>query len=300
MNNNDLYDELRQLIEEKLITLPDKPEESAHASICALWHLAAGNPMAVESAFQVELPDLTESQIIDLRVYVDKRLAGVPLAHLTHRQQFMGVEFIVGSDALVPRKETELLGYAALEIVDHILSEHTTARVLDICTGSGNLALAIAKKRPNIEVFGADLSSDAVNLAKRNAVHLGLDSWVKFCVSDLLESYESSAFYNSIDLLTCNPPYISSGKLESMPGEIIEYEPSMAFDGGPFGIKILSKLIHEAPKYLNKNGWLAFEVGLGQGGPMLRQLERNKDYKKLKAIKNENGEIRAIVAQANH
>lgn len=300
MNNTDLYDELLQLIEEKLITLPDKPEESVHTSICALWHLAAENPMAVESAVEIKLPGLTESQIVDLRGYIDKRLAGIPLAHLTRRQQFMGVEFIVGSDALVPRKETELLGYAALEIVDQILSEHKTARVLDVCTGSGNLALAIAKKRPDITVFGADLSSDAVNLAKKNAVHMGLDSRVEFCVSDLLESYESPEFYNSIDLLTCNPPYISSGKLESMPGEIIEHEPSMAFDGGPFGIKILSKLIQEAPQYFKKNGWLAFEVGLGQGEPMLKRLERNNDYKKLKAIKNENGEIRAIVAQANH
>ncbi len=300
MNNNDLYVELLQLIEEQLITLPDKPEESVHGSLCALWHLAAENPMAVESAVQVELPDLTESQIIELRAYIDKRLAGIPLAHLTQRQQFMGVEFIVGPDALVPRKETELLGYAALEIVDQILSEHKTARVLDVCTGSGNLALAMAKKRPDIAVFGADLSSDAVNLAKKNAAYMGLGSRVEFCVSDLLESYESPEFYNSIDLLTCNPPYISSGKLESMLGEIIEHEPSMAFDGGPFGIKILSKLIQEAPKYLNKNGWLAFEVGLGQGEPMLKRLERNNDYKKLKAIKNENGEVRAIVAQANH
>ena len=224
MNNNDLYVELLQLIEEQLITLPDKPEESVHGSLCALWHLAAENPMAVESAVQVELPDLTESQIIELRAYIDKRLAGIPLAHLTQRQQFMGVEFIVGPDALVPRKETELLGYAALEIVDQILSEHKTARVLDVCTGSGNLALAMAKKRPDIAVFGADLSSDAVNLAKKNAAYMGLGSRVEFCVSDLLESYESPEFYNSIDLLTCNPPYISSGKLGSMPGEIIEHE----------------------------------------------------------------------------
>jgi len=300
MNNNDLFDELLQLVEGKLIILPDKPEESTHASICALWHLAAGNPMAIERVAETTLPDLSESQVVELRAYIDKRISGVPLAHLTRRQQFMGVEFLVGSEALVPRKETELLGFAALEIIDKVLSEHETARVLDVCTGAGNLALALAKKRSVIEVFGADLSPDAVNLAKKNASHMGLDNRVSFCISDLLDSYDSPQFYNSIDILSCNPPYISSGKLKSMSDEIIKHEPSMAFDGGPFGIKILSKLIKQAPKYLNKNGWLAFEVGLGQGEPMLKQLEKNKDYKKLKAIKNENGEVRAIVAQASH
>lgn len=296
-NNNGLYDELFQVFEKRLITLLDKPEESVHANICALWHLATKNPVSAEDSMGINLPELTEEQVQDLRDYIEERLSGIPLTHLTGRQQFMEVEFLVGSDALVPRKETELLGYAALEIVDQIMSEQKTARIIDVCTGSGNLALAIAKKRPGLEVFAADLSADAVNLAKRNAVNLDLENRVTFYVSDLLNHFESMEYYNSIDLLICNPPYISSGKLNSMPDEIIEHEPNMAFDGGAFGIKILTRLIKEASRYLKKNGWLAFEVGLGQGEPMLKRLDKNSDYCDLRSVKNENGEIRAIVAK---
>lgn len=297
---NNLYNELLQLVEKKLITLPDKPEESAHATVCALWHLAAENPMAVEKALENDLPDLIESQISNLRTYIDKRLAGIPLAHLTQRQQFMGIEFIVGADALVPRKETELLGNAAIEIIDNIISKKQCAKVIDVCTGSGNLALVIAKKHTNIKVYAADLSADAVQLAKQNAKYLNLEDCVEFYVGDLLAPFDNDKYYNTIDLLTCNPPYISSGKLNNMPEEIIEHEPSMAFDGGPFGIKILGKLIQEAPKYLNENGWLAFEVGLGQGEPLLKRLEKNKNYHEVRSVKNENGEVRAILARVAH
>lgn len=127
---------------------------------------------------------------------------------LTGRQQFMEVEFLVGSDALAPRKETELLGYAALEIVDQIMSEQITTRIIDVCTGLGILALAIAKKRPGLQVFAAGLSADAINLAKRNAINLDLENRVTFYVSDLLNHFESMEYYNSNDLLICKPLYL--------------------------------------------------------------------------------------------
>jgi len=145
-------------------------------------------------------------------------------------------------------------------------------------------------------VFAADLDKNAIKLAQHNNEYLGLEKRVSFFAGDLLEPFESSKFYKTIDVLTCNPPYISSGKLETMPEEIISFEPNMAFDGGPFGIKILNRIIKEAPKYLSEDGCLAFEMGLGQGEPILKRLERNKDYKKLKTVKNESGEIRTILA----
>lgn len=295
-----LFERLEQQVAETLVTLPDKPEESAAGTVHALWQLAAGCPMSVELAQTRNLPELSEEQEKKLAQYIDVRISGTPLAHITGRQQFMGIELLAGTEALVPRKETELLGNAALNLVKAMLAEKDELRVIDVCTGSGNLALAMGNYDANIEVFAADLSDEAVALAQKNAAYLGLEKRVMFKAGDLLEPFASDDFYNSVDLLMCNPPYISSGKLETMPEEIIDFEPSMAFDGGPFGIKIVSRLIQEAPQYIREGGWLAFEIGLGQGEPMLKRLAKNKHYTELHSVKNEEGDVRAILAQVSH
>ncbi len=300
LKQSTLFTELMIILESEMVMLEDKPEESAEATLRSLWLLAAGHPVSVEQAHVLELPQLTEIEVDNLKENVERRLKGIPLTHLTNRQQFMGIDFLVGSEALIPRKETELLGYGALELLNKCTAKNGSAKVIDVCTGSGNLALAFAYHQSGVEVYAADLSVDAVELAKRNNTYMDLEDRVVFYTGDFLEPFEREEYYNKIDLLTCNPPYISSGKLESMPDEIIEFEPSLAFDGGPFGIKILTRLIKEAPKYLADEGWLAFELGLGQGEPIMKRLEKNKDYKALKALRNANGEIRAIMAQANH
>ncbi len=295
-----LFLELEAILRDKMIGLEDKPEESARATLRSLWLTAAGNPMSVEQAHVLELSELTEIELDNLRKNIDRRLKGVPLTHLTNRQQFMGIELLVGPEALIPRKETELLGYGALEILNNCVEKKGSARVIDVCTGSGNLALALACHQGAAEVYAADLSVDAVKLARRNNAYMGLEERVKFYTGNLLVPFNFEEYYNKIDVLTCNPPYISSGKFESMSDEITEFEPKIAFDGGPFGIKILTRLITEAPKYLANDGWLAFELGLGQGEPMLMRLEKNKEYGEVKALKNKTGEIRAIMAQINH
>ncbi|MCW9024278.1 MAG: peptide chain release factor N(5)-glutamine methyltransferase [Gammaproteobacteria bacterium] len=298
--HNELFGQLEQKIAKQLVTLPDKPEESAFGTVSALWQLASGDPMSVEQALNTTLPELSEAQIEKLNEYIHSRLNGTPLAHITGRQQFMGIDFLAGIEALVPRKETELLGNAALKLVNEILETQDKVRVIDVCTGSGNLALAIAKHVDNTEVYAADLSGEAVSLAQKNSAYLELEERVTFRVGDLIEPFSSNEFYNTVDLLMCNPPYISSGKLETMPEEIIEFEPSMAFDGGPFGIKIVNRLIKEAPEYVREGGWLAFEVGLGQGEPMIKRLGKNKNYTELREIKNDDGDVRAILAKVTH
>jgi len=100
-----------------------------------------------------------------------------------------------------------------------------------------------------------------------------------------------------VDLLSCNPPYISSGKLDKMPEEIARHEPQLAFDGGPFGLSLVGKLLKEAPRYLKPNGWLVFEVGLGQGEPLLKRLERNPDYRQVDTRQDQHGNIRVLALQ---
>jgi len=292
-----LYNDLLTHLREKLNILVDKPEETIEATLKALWFAAYGDPKSAQLACEHNLPDLDLEQVGMLNIFIDKRLQGVPLAHITGRQQFMGLELLASPDALIPRKETELLGYAALEILNTILERQHKAKVIDVCTGAGNLAIAYAMYQPTVQVYAADLSTEAVTLAKLNVAHHELQDRVEIKEGDLLDPFDIDEFYNSVDLVTCNPPYISSGKVETMHLEISNYEPRLAFDGGPFGIKILNRLIQQAPKYLKKGGWLAFEVGLGQGPSMMKVINKCRKYSSLQSIEDSNGEIRVIQAR---
>jgi release factor glutamine methyltransferase len=297
MTQIDLFDQHLAQLEARLNLLPDKPEETATSTLNALWHLAAGNQYSVETADQTALPELDEAARQTLAELITRRLNGIPLAHLTQRQRFMQLEFIAGPEALVPRKETELLASTALELLASLLQHQDAATVLDVCTGAGNIALSLAYYHPTANVFAADLSPDAIALANRNRCHLQLEARVQFAAGDLLEPFANDTYFGKVDLLTCNPPYISSGKLDKMPDEIAQHEPELAFNGGPFGLNIVGRLLKEAPQYLKPGGWLVFEVGLGQGEPLQKRLSRNPDYKQVRVMPDENGNIRVLALQ---
>lgn len=281
------------MLESRLQTLPDKPEETAISALRVLWHLASGRAYSVEAASDTPLPTLDAAGLDRVDDLMAQRLSGTPLAHLSGRQRFMGLEMLAGKTALIPRRETEVLARSALELLDEMTGKLT---VVDVCTGSGNLALAIAHHQPRAKVFAADLSDEAVTLARENAVHLSLSLRVEFRTGDLLEPFNQSEFRDRVDLLVCNPPYISSQKVNSMAGEIREFEPRIAFDGGPLGIRILQRLIREAPDYLRPGGWLAFEVGLGQGQAVLKRLQASGSFRRCMSVKGPEGEVRVLLA----
>lgn len=291
------YDALLRELAHGLRTLDDKPEETPDTALRALWWLATGTRLSAQAAANRALPPLTAEQQADLDRLIQQRLAGIPLAHLTGRQRFMDVELLAGAKALIPRKETELLGRAAAAQLAEIVGEHGRGLALDVCTGSGNLAIGIACAVPEVRVLACDLSEDAVALARANVSHAGLDSRVEVRQGDLLAPFDEPAWHGTIDVLICNPPYISSAKVPAMAQEIAQHEPSLAFDGGPFGIRILARLIQEAPKFIRNGGWLAFEVGAGQGPAVHRRLSSAGIFASIKALQNEHGEVRAFLAQ---
>ncbi len=298
MNRNTQWDTLLNTLKQNLHILPDKPEETPEATLNALWLLAAGQPVSVQKATNMSLPQLTTEQTTRLENLIKQRIDGVPLAHLTGRQQFMGVELLAGPQALVPRKETELLGFGALELLNELARERDLPlTVLDICTGAGNLAVAISVLFPDLRMFAADLSQEAVALARKNVAFHHLQDKVQVEAGDLLQPFDTGRFHHNVDLLLCNPPYISSAKVKTMPDEISRFEPNLAFDGGPFGIKILGRLIKEAPLFLNSGGWLGFEVGLGQGEPMRKRLQKNAHFDEIRVKMDAQGNIRALFAR---
>jgi release factor glutamine methyltransferase len=247
----------------------DKPDETGDATLRVLWHLAAGQALSVVSAASTALPVLDAAALRRLDALMSQRLSGQPLAHLSRRQHFMGLDMLVGPEALIPRVETELLGRVALSLLQGVKQPS----VLDLCTGCGNLALGIAHHAPQAQVWGGELCGAAIALAQRNAQHLGLSHRVEFRSGDLFAPFHDLGLRGQLDLIVCNPPYISSGKVASLPAEIQDHEPRMAFDGGPLGVNVLHRLLREAALFLCPGGWLALEVGRGQGQSVMQRLQ---------------------------
>lgn len=297
MNNEELFTSLKNSLTGKLNLLGDKPEETVDSSLKALWLAASGLPKSVEESVKLSLPDLTEQQINVLHGLIEQRLNNTPLAHLTGRQSFMGVELLCDRRALIPRKETEILGRKALELSLNMAREKKKVKVIDACCGAGNLGLALAHYNADADVSATDLSQEAVDLTRDNISFLNLSDRVHAEQGDLFSAFESDEYYGKTDLIVCNPPYISSSKVQKMTAEIAENEPVLAFDGGMLGTKIIMKLIGEAPKFLTKAGWVIFEIGVGQGPFIMQLCGRSENYDQVESVSDDLGNIRVILAR---
>lgn len=289
-----LFQSLLARLDQGLVVLPDKADETPERALRALWHTAAGQPCSAEVAAEVPLSSLQAGQCLALASLVDRRLAGEPLAYITGRQQFLGLDMLSSPEALIPRAETEQLARAAIELLTTMPGSPC---VVDVCTGSGNIAYAIAHHLPQARVFGGDLSEQALRLAARNGRHLGLGGRVEFRCGDLLAPFAVSGLLGRVDLIASAPPYIQSAKVPTMAAEIAAHEPRLAFDGGPLGVGILWRLVEDAPALLRAGGWLAFEVGLGQGPSMARRLRRHPAFDEVRELADADGATRVVLAR---
>lgn len=186
----------------------------------------------------------------------------------------MSIELEIGPGVLVPRAETELLGHTALDLI----ADADSPVVIDMCCGSGNLALAIAAARPGARVYASDLTDETVGLARRNSERLGLKGRVTIAQGDMFTGLAVYDLIGRVDLVVCNPPYISTTKLETDSAHLLVNEPREAFDAGPYGIAIQQRLIAEAAPFLRSGGWLAFEFGAGQDRQAKALLSRARLY----------------------
>lgn len=189
--------------------------------------------------------------------------------------RFMGVEIELAPDVLVPREETELLGKNAVSILGSIEGAPV---VVDMCCGSGNLAVAVACHCVEVRIWAADLTDSTVALARSNVLRHSLADRVTIRQGDLFAAIEADGLKSAVDMVVCNPPYISSSRLENESAHLLSSEPREAFDGGPYGISILQRMIREALDYLKPDGWLLFEFGEGQDRQVAALLARTKAY----------------------
>ena len=191
---------------------------------------------------------------------INRRAAGEPLQYITGEQYFMGHRFTVDPFVLIPRPETEILADKAIE---HLRAS-SAKTVLDLCTGSGALAVSIAKACPRIKVTASDVSAEALIVAKRNAGALGVPSRIDFVQSDLFAGFRRGFFGKKFDLIVTNPPYIRTGDFAGLAREIRDHEPIKALDGGADGLDFYRCIAADARDFMRSGACLMTEIGADQ------------------------------------
>lgn len=217
-----------------------------------------------------------------LKAALAKRLTHMPVQYITGYQNFMGLEFMVSKDVLIPRMDTETLVEEVLRL------GLSNVRVLDICTGSGCILLSILKYVYGSSGVGVDISDGALGVAKANSEALGIDA--TFIKSDMFENIPKDEHF---DIVVSNPPYIRSDVIGTLMSEVKDYEPLLALDGSEDGLKFYRIIADRAPEYLNNGGMLFLEIGYDQGAEVSALLSA-AGFMDVEVIKDLSGLDRVV------
>lgn len=202
--------------------------------------------------------EVTPKKINEFFKKLEQRKKGMPLAYLTGSKEFWSMDFEVGSGVLIPRPETEVLVEKALE-----LCSEKKEMMVDIGTGCGNVAVALAKEKPGATIMGLDISFQAVRYARKNAVAHNVPN-VEFAVGDLFAPFKKNMMEKECRIIVSNPPYVDEKEWMALEPQIRDHEPKQALVSGEEGTAFIKRLISQAPDYLMPGGYLLFEIGKGQ------------------------------------
>jgi len=243
-----------------------------------------------------EDPDIRENILLQIYEYLRRRAAREPLQYILGYTEFHGLKIRVGPGVLIPRPETELLVEEAIKTVHSL--HFTSLRILDLCTGSGCIALALAREFPDAEVCGTDISEVAIRYAEENAGINDINN-VEFLRGSLFEPFDKLSAPGQLSfragLIISNPPYIKRDEIGNLQPEIKDWEPMEALDGGEDGLDYYKKLIPEAGNYLKKYGYLVLEIGIGQSDEV-KLMAENAGFKEIIVIRDYSGIERILIA----
>lgn len=248
----------RLLLTEKAV--PDAPTEAE----ILLRHTIGCDRAKLYLILEEELSAAQEAEYFDL---IARRAAREPTAYITGRREFYGLEFKVDSRVLIPRPETEHLVEQVLEAAK-AFPETKPLRLAEAGTGSGAVAVTLAKLMPEAVVFASDISDNALGVARDNAGIHGVDRRITFHHGDLLERLDAP-----VHIVAANLPYIDAAGMKSLPPEIADYEPVGALDGGPDGLEYIRRLCRAAPAAIIPGGYLIMEIGESQGEVLEKYVE---------------------------
>src|SRR5579862_443 len=228
--------------------------------------------------------DLTRDEQLRYEEALADRAAGKPSQYITGHQEFWGMDFIVSPAVLVPRPETEHV----IEVTLPLAREVQRPRIVDVGTGSGCIAVALAKELPDAEIHATDISEAALEIARANAARLGFDQRVRFHGADLLDGFRPK----SMDFVVSNPPYV--GDREEVDREVFEHEPRNAVFAGSTGAEVFERLVPQAREVLKVGGWLVLEIGYSVY-TAVRELLRN--WNVVNVTNDLQGIARVVAAQ---
>jgi len=224
----------------------------------------------IEIILEGERP-LDKAELDGFRELVRRRRTGEPTAYLLGTREFYGTSLEVNSKVLIPRPDTEILVEVALE---RTKERAAAGNAIDLCTGSGCVAIAFALNRRGWAVTGVDVSAEAIEVASRNATRTGLSFGIDFKIGDLFAALEPA---HQVELITANPPYIPSDVIPTLDVGVRAFEPHLALDGGTDGLVVIRRIVEQAPLWLVPGGVLALEVGYDQG-PRALELVKARGF----------------------
>ena len=231
---------------------------------------------------------------------IDRRSKGEPVQYIMGSQEFMGLEFIVNENVLIPRQDTETLVEDALEIINTgtLRGEDMDVKrkewdILDLCTGSGAIGVSLARIANKVNVTCSDISEGAIKVAKENAQKHGVAKSVKFEQGDLFKPFSKHKF----DMIISNPPYIKSSIIPTLQKEVCEHEPLSALDGGESGLDFYERIVSGVGSHLRKSGVLLLEIGHDQGEAVSGLLSRNGEFTSIRVLKDLANRDRIVFAK---
>lgn len=231
--------------------------------------------------------EVEEEQRVRYYLALIEIIQGMPIQYITNKQEFMKLDFYVDENVLIPQPDTEILVEKAIEEAKKI----ENVEILDMCTGSGCIGISIAKNIENAKVTLVDISKNAIEIAKKNALRNKVESQLTFIQSNMFEKVEKK-----FDIIVSNPPYIKTDVIPKLDRQV-QNEPHIALDGGKDGLKFYKIIIEEAPKYLKENGKLILEIGYDQKEEVENLIKQSGQYKKIEVIKDLSQNDRVIIVK---
>ena len=232
--------------------------------------------------------DISKKEQFEYFINIEKLTKGVPLQHITHLQEFMKMDFFVDENVLIPRPDTEILVEETIKIAQRMKAP----KILDLCTGSGAIAISIAKNVSNAEIYAVDISEKALKVARKNAERLEVVKKIKFIKSNLFNEIGKNKF----DIIVTNPPYIKKEDIQYLSDEV-QNEPLLALDGGLDGLDFYRKILNQAIDYMKFDGYICMEIGYNQKEEVLELIKQNNQYTDTYSKKDLHGNDRIIVTR---
>ena len=236
---------------------------------------------------------VSDAELLTTRGLIERRVGREPLQYILGTQEFCGLEFDVNPAVLIPRPETELL----VEYVAQRIPTERQATIVDVCTGSGCIAVSIARLRPRTRVIATDLSRPSLDVARQNATRHGVCDRITWLEGDLLRPLVEQELEGRVDVIVSNPPYIAEADWATLQPEVRLFEPRGALVAGPQGTELHERLLQEAGRYLSPGGALIMEIGAGQARAMRRIVEQIPGYRFRRLVYDEAGLERIVIVE---